>query len=80
MNNNTPTYSGLIMEAIDIKHAIQKVNVTQEQIAERAGCTQPFVTKVIQGKTPGLTVWPIIIDILGYDPREVNGENPNHSD
>jgi len=59
------------MDAMEIQFELRRRGIQQQAIAEQADVTPATVSKALYGKIPGRDVWPVLIELLGYDPRTV---------
>ncbi len=59
------------MTPLDIKFALQKINIRQKDIALKAGVDQSTVNKVIKGKTISKPIAKVIAQELGKQVTEV---------
>jgi DNA-binding XRE family transcriptional regulator len=62
-NGAAPSHSGFPLR---LKHAMKEAGLTQKELAERAGVSQGFVSKLVTGQTqnPGSSYMRSIADVL----------------
>ena len=53
-----------------IKYRLALQNLTQGDIAARAGCTRPMVSNVIAGRKVSANVLAVLVRALGYESFE----------